>query len=111
MQKLSILVIADAPIIQHSCSIVAGQLSKQWVRQGHTVNYLGYGLHIPEPIDYKEGYKIYPDTVPLTQKQSVLNCINKIGRVDIIYLHGSLKTSLVELVKNIYYISCICFYL
>ncbi len=81
-------VIADPPVITHSCAVVASQLAKQWVKCGHEVFYLGYG-YSGKKIDHPDGYTIYPDTLPLTQKDSVLNFIEEVGGVDILYCHGS----------------------
>jgi len=81
-------VIADPPIITHSCAVVASQLAKQWKRQGHEVFYLGYGYKGKE-VAHPDGYTIYPDTLPLTSKDSVLNFMDAVGGVDILYSHGS----------------------
>lgn len=85
---MKIGVIADPPLVTHSCAVVAGQLAKQWVRQGHEVHYLGYGYK-GEIKKHKDGYNIYPDTVPLTQKGSVLKFNQMAGGLDILYAHGS----------------------
>lgn len=81
-------VIADPPIITHSCAVVASQLAKQWIKQGHEVFYLGYNYQ-GRKVRHVDGYDIYPDTVPPTRKQSVLNFINEVGGLDILYSHGS----------------------
>lgn len=87
-KKLKVGVIADPPLVTHSCAVVAGQLAKQWVKQGHEVHYLGYAYR-GEIIDHKDGYKIYPDIKPCTTYESVKNFIEQCGGLDIIYAHGS----------------------
>jgi glycosyltransferase involved in cell wall biosynthesis len=84
---MKIGIICDPPLITHSCSVVGSQLAKQFVKHGHEVFYLGYN-YTGEKVSHPDGYDIYPDTVPPTRKQSVLDFIDKTG-VEILYAHGS----------------------
>lgn len=85
---MKIGVIADPPLVTHSCAVVASQLAKQWVKQGHEVAYLGYGYK-GEIQEHPDGFKIYPDTHPLTTRESVLEFNKQAGGLDILYAHGS----------------------
>lgn len=80
-------IVADPPMVTHSCAVVAGQLAKQWVKLGHEVFYLGYN-YTGEKVQHKDGYDVFPDTAPPTRKASVSNFIKETN-VDILYAHGS----------------------
>lgn len=84
---MKIGVIADPPLVIHSCAVVAGQLAKQWVRLGHEVFYLGYAYK-GEKYLHPDGYEVHPDTQPCTSEQSVTKFIEDTG-VEILYAHGS----------------------
>jgi len=84
---MKIGVIADPPLVTHSCAVVCSQLAKQWVKMGHKVAYLGYG-YTGDKISHPDGYDIYPDIKPCTSQESVSDFIQKTGS-EILFAHGS----------------------
>lgn len=84
---MKILVVSDPPMITHSCAVVCSQLSKQWVKLGHEVIYLGYN-YTGEAYNHSDGYTVYPDLEPPTRYKSVKYYIDKF-KVDLVYAHGS----------------------
>ncbi len=84
---MKIGIIADAPLIVHSCAVVGSQIAKQLVKLGNEVHYLGYN-YTGEAYDHEDGYKIHPDTMPPTRKDSVAKFIRDTG-VQVLYAHGS----------------------
>lgn len=84
---IKIGIIADPPLITHSCAVVGSQLAKALVLLGCEVFYLGYN-YTGQKYDHPDGYTVYPDSMPPTRKDSVAKFI-KDTKVDILYAHGS----------------------
>lgn len=83
---MKIGIIADPPLVIHSCAIVASSIAKNLIALGHEITYLGYG-YMGDPIQHPDGYIIHPDIKPPTRFESVLNWLKE-TQPDIVYAHA-----------------------